>query len=256
MATRENYSDNAYSREAEVVAYYRKLANSGNLSPEAKTQALEEFTTHYERLLDDSKLLTSVGDRLQRKLKSANLMLREQAEEIKRANREVQQKNAELENTISELTKTRVQRRAQFFTGAVTFVLFIVSELLEDEFDSLWGEGNDYGNYLSWGVKIVLLAMFKPLESVTEKWFLRRTQKNIETERESREAEAAKAVEAQTDQPEAEPDLEKMSEEERKAYLKKKRAEERARKRAEIMAKEAEREKQAKETEAAEHAGA
>lgn len=180
----------AYSRELEVISQYRELSEREEISvPEAR-EALNNLTQLYERLLDDSKLLTSVGDRLQRKLKSANLMMREQAEEIKRVNANIQEKNLELQLTVDELTRAKASRRASALVLLGAIGLFIVSELMEDFADTYLtvNFGGNAAAIFSWTFKVLLVLLFKPAESFFEKRILesekKRAQGNSEAKRE------------------------------------------------------------------------
>lgn len=173
--------DVAYAKESEIISQFRSVAAREDLTREATAEALNSLCAQYERLLDDSKLLTSVGDRLQRKLKGANLMLREQADEIKRINGTLQDKNTQLLETIDELTRTKASRRAQAVTFSITVLLFFISEFLEDYFAKL-ASSSEYAAWISWGSKIALLLMFKPLEGLTESYMVRQAKRKKEQE--------------------------------------------------------------------------
>jgi hypothetical protein len=176
-----NSSDIAYSRESEIIGRYRTLAHKESITPVEAGQALQEMCTNYERLLDDSKLLTSIGDRLQRKLKSANLMMREQAEEIKRVNANVQEKNIELQLTVDELTKTKASRRATALVFTFIVALFIITELIEQLLDNILSSTVANSNVviaISWTLKTILVVAFKPAEAFIEKRILKRSEKD------------------------------------------------------------------------------
>lgn len=225
--------DDAYGRELEIITQYRELAEQGEISPEKARSALASLTHQYERLLEDSKLLTSVGDRLQRKLKSANLMMREQAEEIKRVNATIQEKNVKLQLTIDELTRARASRRASALVLLGAMILFIFSEILEDVADNYLTTnfGGDAATIISWIFKGLLVLLFKPTESYLERRIIKSAQKQTVAE-----------VEAKREQI--------VSEQEQVEVLdpvqlaKKKRAEARKKAREEAMVREAAREKE------------
>ncbi|MDX2062791.1 MAG: hypothetical protein SFY70_07000 [Bacteroidia bacterium] len=226
----EDSQDTAYSREQDILVQYRTLAGQADLSVVAAREALSDLTRQYERLVDDTKLLTSVGDRLQRKLKSANLMMREQAEEIKRVNATLQEKNVTLQLTIDELTRAKASRRATALVLVAAFVLFLVSELLEETADTYFASvvGSDWGNAVSWIFKIVLVLLFKPAEQLLERRILKNNQKRGSSDEEI----AAKRQKLQDEQKQFEI-LDPVE------LAKKKRAEARKKARDEAMAREA-----------------
>jgi hypothetical protein len=175
-------SDVAYTKENEIIARYRALAEQKDITPEQVSLALNEVCNQYERLLDDSKLLTSVGDRLQRKLKSANQMLREQSEEIKRINNSLNEKNTELQLTIDELTRAKASRRATTLLFILTIALFIISELIEQYIESSTSQ-LAHGWMYTWGLKLILVVSLKPLEGLLERYTLKNALRAQERER-------------------------------------------------------------------------
>ncbi len=178
----QNTTDVAYNRESEIVSRYRILVQQEDLSAVQVKDALNDICTQYERLVDDSKLLTSVGDRLQRKLKSANLMLREQSEEIKRINNTLQDKNTELQVTIDELTRAKASRRATTLLFTATIFLFIISELIEQYIETSTKQ-LEYQLMYTWGLKLTLVISLKPIEVALEKYTLKAAMRAREKER-------------------------------------------------------------------------
>jgi hypothetical protein len=178
----KNANDVAYSRENNVVDQYRDLLADETLHPaEEYHAALNVIFKHYESLLNETKLLTSLGDRLQRKLRSTNLLLKQQAEEIQEINNNLNQKNIELKLTIDELTRAKASRKAQTYLLIITFLLFMLSESLENFFDNnvnnifeyLFQVELDNTFWASLPFKILILLLFKPIEGFLEKFFLR-----------------------------------------------------------------------------------
>lgn len=174
MARRSEGTDKAFATEKELVTKYRALIQEHKTGERCisveEFQALnEELLKNYERILGDIKLLTSVGDRLQRKVKSANMMLEQQQNEIKAINSDLQQTNTELKLTIDELTRTRASRRARALVLFIAVGLFIVSELLEEVFEAQFAEGDVTGEIISWGFKAGLVFLIKPLEGYLER---------------------------------------------------------------------------------------
>lgn len=165
----------AYQKEQELLKHYSQLLQQQDLTEEKLKEAVLHLTNHYGKLLDEVKLLTNVGDKLQRKLRAANIKLKEQREQIRQINTDLERKNKELEATIQELIRTRAGRKATTIVLILAIVLFIVSELLENYIDSTATSLDPkWGNYISWGMKIGLAVLFKPIESLLEKYLVER----------------------------------------------------------------------------------
>jgi hypothetical protein len=199
----QSTSDFAYSRESEIISHFRSLATKSDRSPEEVAEALKDLTNHYERLLDDSKLLTSVGDRLQKKLKGANLMLREQAEEIKRVNATIQEKNVALQESLDALTKAKASRRASALLVIVALVLFLAVEYPEPWIEAFLSGYGGYGIAAIWGIKIFLTMLLLPIQSTLEKVILKQETKRAEADKaaEAKRAAAQAAAEPQPVEP-------------------------------------------------------
>lgn len=205
----KNSNDVAYTRENDVVDKYRSILEDPNMSSEEYRAALIDVFKQYERLLEDTKLLTTLGDRLQRKLRSTNILIKQQSEEIQEINSGLNQKNIELKLTIDELTRARASRKAQTYILIITFSIFILSELLENFFDDNINNIVEYilrvelGTDTFWAslpFKIIILLMFKPLEGWLEKFFLRQSmdkdKRLLLKKVQSREEEASKSTPA------------------------------------------------------------
>lgn len=163
-------NDIAYSRENEVVAQYKAIISSDDMAREDYLEASRAVLSHYQRLLDDTKLLTSMGDRLQRKLKSANLLLKQQSEEIQDINDDLQKKNVELKLALDEITRAKVSRKARTYAIVMAFSLFLFSELMEAYFDSFLDNF-----FISFSLKILLFVLLKPIESFFEDLLLKQS---------------------------------------------------------------------------------
>ncbi len=170
---RKSKTDKAYAPEIEFLQEYKEFVekNRNGELDSSKEEIQENFDVvleKYERLLGDVKLLTSVGDRLQRKLKSANVMLQQQSDEIAQINSDLTSTNEELKLTIDELTRAKAGRKAQTYILFVAIVLFIISELLEEVFEESLGQDDLWSIALSWGFKLLLVLIIKPLERFIE----------------------------------------------------------------------------------------
>lgn len=131
---------------------------------------LEGFSDDYEELVAQAKVITRVSDRLQKKLDTANIQIREQNDEIK-------VKNVELEDTIVQLAKAKVGRKASTIMLAVALLLFFLEQyylqpFIEEVIPLSY-------SFLSAIILIGLFFLVKFLESGLEKYFLKQEQKKI-----------------------------------------------------------------------------
>lgn len=163
------------SKEMEAINQIESLINNWEhlSSDEVKTQ-LKGFAKSYKRLLQEVQLLTSVGDRLQKKVKTANEILQEQAEEIRKINQALQDKNIELQFTIDELTKAKAGKRATTIILFFALVLFIITEILESTFENFFTGAN---MLIIYGFKVTLALGFKPIEGFLEQAIIAREMK-------------------------------------------------------------------------------
>ncbi len=163
------------SRETETINQLENLINNvDTMSSEELKAQLQVYAKNHKKLLQEVKLLTSVGDRLQKKVKSANEMLQEQAEEIKKINKDLQDKNIELQFTIDELTKAKAGKRATTIILIFALVLFIITELLESTFETFFTGAN---MLIIYAFKVSLALGFKPIEGVLENAIIAREMK-------------------------------------------------------------------------------
>lgn len=146
-------------------------------------QDLESFSDDYEELVAQAKVITRVSDRLQKKLDNANIQIREQNDEIKL-------KNTELEKTIQQLVQARVGRKASTIMFTLAIVLFISEEFfLEEMIESYVSIP-----YLGLIIKGLIALGLKFFESGLETFFLNQEKKKIiAQERKEEELQAALA---------------------------------------------------------------
>mgnify|MGYP003682582485 FL=1 len=134
---------------------------------------MTEFISHYEDLLDQSKLITKVSDRLQKK--------------IIKATTTVEEKNAELQNTIDALTKAKVGRKAATMTLGIAIFLFLLGEgLLEPQIDKWIANSSlaeyrfDNVNFIGLALKAVIAILIRPIEKLVEKRMMNQAMKEKE----------------------------------------------------------------------------
>ena len=169
---------NLFSQEAQVLSEAREvLLDEGN-TKEILELKLKEFCDSYEELLDQSKLITKVSDRLQKK--------------INKTNEELEGKNVQLEDTLESLTRAKVSRKATTITLIIFIVVFLVAEWGVEPHIDEYSTNNFTGYWTILGVqlgsKAILALMLKPIEMVVEKILLRQAEKEIKAKRDAEQA--------------------------------------------------------------------
>lgn len=126
------------------------------------------IAVHYKDLLDQSKVITRISDRLQKKLDHAN-------QKIKSQNSEIQKKNVELEDTINKLDQMTVGKKVT----RLMFVIFVVLFISEQVFVEPVIEESIDVPYLGIGIMLILAIMLKFFEAGVEQYFLKKIKKKI-----------------------------------------------------------------------------
>lgn len=129
---------------------------------------LDSFSDEYEELIAQAKVITRVSDRLQKKLDNANLQIREQNEEIK-------DKNVELADTVDQLAKAKVGRRASTIMLTVAVVLFILEQIF---IEPIIDENIDVP-FVGLGILALLFFLVKFFEGALEKYFMNKEKRKI-----------------------------------------------------------------------------
>ncbi len=175
-----------YLNEERNLEIFRQKLQEGTLQEED----IKAFADKYEDVLTQLKLITSVGNRLQRKLNNANkklkafnITLRKQKAEIERINKELERTNRELRETIDELIRARAGRKATTFVLVFVIVLFIISESIEIYIEQFSQNIQKWGSIISWTLKALLALLFKPIESFFENMFTKRAMDQVIEER-------------------------------------------------------------------------
>jgi len=159
MDNRELYFD-----EIESLRKFRSKIDTHAIYKED----LDSFSDEYEELVAQAKVITRVSDRLQKKLDNANVQIREQNEEIK-------EKNVTLADTIDQLAKAQVGRRASTIMLTVAVVLFVLEQVfIEPQIENL-----GFGRYAGLVILGVLFLLIKFLEGQLEKYFMNKEKKKI-----------------------------------------------------------------------------
>ncbi len=159
MAKRKR-KENIYLKEKEKLQRAQGFLNTKkNDKPEAATMELQNITDDYEELLDQTVLITRISDRLQKKLDQTNDQLND--------------KNIELQNTIDDLVKAKVGRKATTIVFIFALILFVFSEALIEPYIESYA--NDI--YLSLAIKALIAMSIKPVEMLVENTMLKKARR-------------------------------------------------------------------------------
>lgn len=129
---------------------------------------IEGFIDSYEDLLNETKVITRISDRLQKKLDKANQKILNQNVQISKA-------NEDLKDTIDKLAVARVGKKASTIMFTAAIVLFVSEEYY------LSPVVEQYVNipYLSLALKGVIALALKFIESGLESYYLRQEKTKI-----------------------------------------------------------------------------
>lgn len=170
MSSRGGGRSSVFQKELEYLEEARSLAEENSTTPDQIQAGYQDMLSKYERLLGEAKLLTSVSDRLHHKLNLANDKLTEQSEEINKINEDLKVNNQILQDTVDQLMRARVSRRAGTIVLVIAILLFIVSEgFLEPIVEQ---RTNNF--YVGLGFKFLIAVLLRPIDFFTEKYLMKR----------------------------------------------------------------------------------
>ena len=153
-----------YHDEQKILTDYTSLLDTKKV----KLKDATEIAGHYGDLLEQSKVITKISDRLQKKLDVANQKIKAQHEEI-------QEKNTELESTVEKLIHMTVGKKAFRIMFIVAIVLFISEEYYLEPIIEIHVEIP----FLSIGIKILIAIFLRIFEGWLEKHFMHDRMSNI-----------------------------------------------------------------------------
>ena len=141
--------DKLFKNEIGVFSHYKNF-DSKSKSPEEIQIALEDLTVKYKTLLDQTRFLTWVSGRLEKKLH--------------RANRDLNERNTRLEHTLAELVKATAGRNAFIIIYFIAIGLFVLEEFFVEPIISMFGDGL----ILSILIKLGIVLILKVVEGLIE----------------------------------------------------------------------------------------
>jgi hypothetical protein len=138
-----------FEEESQVLTHYQALSE-GALQETDFQQTLKVITGKYKELLDQTKFLTRISDRLENRLQSVNQTLAE--------------KNVDLKAALDELTRARASKQAYLIIYTIAGILFVFEEFFIDPVIAVFGN-------VVWMVilfKLCIALLLKPTEMVLE----------------------------------------------------------------------------------------
>jgi len=148
----------------------RALAEDDNIPADKVKENYKLLCDKYDRLIGEAKLLTSVSDRLHAKLNEANEKLKKQSDEINKINDDLKVNNQLLQDTIDQLVKAKVGRKASSIVLLIAILLFIISEgVLEPLVEERVGNTS-----IGFIFKLGIAVLLKPIDVLVERYMMRR----------------------------------------------------------------------------------
>ncbi len=144
-----------FRKEVSIYNRHKDFLSEENSSEKTK-EALEELTNEYKKLLEQTRFLTWISGRLEKKLH--------------RANRDLQDRNTRLEKTIDELISARASKNAYTIIYFIAIVLFVLEEFLIEPVINRFGSGLGYSIL----IKLVIVLLLKVSEGFIEEQIKKR----------------------------------------------------------------------------------
>jgi len=154
-----------YQKELESLKQSKEFLEQGNFSRDEASDELKRLIANYEELLDQTKIITRISDRLQGKLNLTNDKLND--------------KNEELQRTIDDLLKARMGKKATYIVLIFAIALFIITEAFVEpqieSYASLHFARN--AMLISLLFKGFIAILIKPLETLIERALVKRARR-------------------------------------------------------------------------------
>jgi hypothetical protein len=139
-----------FRRENTILDQYKELSQN-DPTPEQTREGLARLVSKYEDLLLQTRFMTWVSGRLERKLQ--------------RTNRELVMNNHTLQATLDELTRSEASRSAYTIIYFIAIVLFVLEEYLVEPLITQVGGSVGYGLL----IKGLIVVLLKVIEGIIEK---------------------------------------------------------------------------------------
>lgn len=143
--------NDTYMNESQKLASYKDFCSGESKTLVQYKNSFNELVSDYSELLVQTKLITKIGDRLQKSEK---------------------EKNDELEATIEELVRAKIGRKATTIVFILAIAIFFVVEVF---IEPIIEQHTDF--YYGIIIKLVLVLSIKPLEMSLEHSLLNRAKR-------------------------------------------------------------------------------
>jgi len=160
-----------FQREKEYLIRAKTIAEDDTLDQNALKEEFINLSAQYERLIGEAQIITSISDRLHHKLNIANEQQKKQSEQINKINQDLKVSNVILQDTIDQLVKAKVGRKAGTIVLAIAVGLFIVSEVYLEPLV----ESNTNNAIYGFMFKMSIAVLLKPIDMVVDKYLMRQT---------------------------------------------------------------------------------
>lgn len=153
------------------VDYFEKQKNY-----EASYNELKNFLKSREAEINASFHLKIQGIKAVQEVEFAKKeadITREKNKALSEANEKINSKNIELQETLDELTRTKISRKAIVGTLIVGITLCLLTEIFVDPLV----DNMSYNIYISLAVKAVIAILLKPIDSAFENFLIKNTRK-------------------------------------------------------------------------------
>jgi hypothetical protein len=144
-----------FKRENDILEQHKNAITRG-ISAEECREALIKLTARYEALLNQTRFLTWISGRLERKLH--------------RTNRELHDNNRSLQQALHDVTKAEAGRRAYAIIYFIAIVLFVLEEYFLEPIIAMMGDSINFGI----AVKLIIVLMLKVSEGFIERKMTRK----------------------------------------------------------------------------------
>jgi hypothetical protein len=141
--------DKLFSNEAKVLHEYKQLLET-NADDKIDRAVLEELVKKYGTLLEQSRFLTWISGRLERKLQKVN--------------QELFLKNHEMQRALDDLVKAKAGKSAYAIIYFIAIILFVLEEFFVEPFIQMVGGGLSYSIL----IKLVIVLLLKSSEGFIE----------------------------------------------------------------------------------------
>jgi hypothetical protein len=143
------YEDKIFKNELATFNKHKDFLSQDH-PPEQIKDSLGTLTQDYKKLLEQTRFLTWVSGRLERKLQKAN--------------RDLVDRNGLLEKTVEDLITAKAGRRAYAIIYFIAIVLFVLEEFFIEPFIGMLGNGVGY----SIMIKLIIVLLLKISEGIIE----------------------------------------------------------------------------------------